>query len=221
MTDTPVKVKLCGMFRKEDIDAVNQLRPDYCGFIINFPKSHRNLSIDQVKKLKDRLDDGIKSVGVFVDEDPKIIESLLNDNTIDIAQLHGNEDNDTIVHIKDSTSKPVIRAFCPGRMSSSNISIEEIFLKIQSSKADYVLLDNGQGTGSVTDWDMISKALDNGLLHRDFFLAGGLDSNNILSSISKLHPYAVDVSSGIETNGLKDPFKMRRFIDVLKGAKGI
>lgn len=191
------KIKLCGLTRIEDIEAVNELKPDYIGFVFA-SKSKRYISPQKAKILKDLLDPSIKAVGVFVNEKPKNIAKLLNENIIDIAQLHGNEVDDFITKLRSLSDKPIIKAF--------TIKSENDIETAQKSTADYVLLDSGAGTGQAFNWSLIKN------IKRDYFLAGGLSPENALDAVKKLHPFALDVSSGIETNGIKDKQKMADFI---------
>lgn len=191
------KIKLCGLTRIEDIEAVNELKPDYIGFVFA-SKSKRYISPQKAKILKDLLDPSIKAVGVFVNEKTENIAKLLNENIIDIAQLHGNEDDDFITKLRSLSDKPIIKAF--------TIKSENDIETAQKSTADYVLLDSGAGTGQAFNWSLIKN------INRDYFLAGGLSPENALDAVKKLHPFALDVSSGIETNGIKNKQKMADFI---------
>ena len=191
------KIKLCGLTRIEDIEAVNELKPDYIGFVFA-SKSKRYISPQKAKILKTLLDPSIKAVGVFVNASPENIAELLNENIIDIAQLHGNEDDDFITKLRSFSGKPIIKAF--------TIKSENDIEAAQKSTADYVLLDSGAGTGQAFNWSLIKN------IKRDYFLAGGLSPENALDAVKKLHPFALDVSSGIETNGIKDKQKMADFI---------
>ena len=195
------KIKICGLSRLEDISAVNALKPEYIGFVF-FKKSRRYVSPEKALELKKILDKEIKAVGVFVDEDIKTVEKFLKSGIIDIAQLHGNETNDYIKSLKESTGKPVIKAFKIRSLSD----IE----KAEKSLADMILLDAGMGDGKVFDWSLVSG------FKRPYFLAGGLDCTNAQSAVSQLHPYALDVSSGVETGGLKDIQKMTAFINAVR-----
>lgn len=195
------KIKLCGLSRLEDIEAVNALNPEYIGFVFA-NKSKRYVDPQKASELKQSLSPKIKAVGVFVNEDTSLIAKLLNNNIIDIAQLHGNEDNSYINQLRTYTDKPIIQAF--------RIETPSDVCAIESSSADYVLLDSGAGTGTKFDWSIIKN------IKRPYFLAGGLSSSNVAKAISLLHPYAVDTSSGIETNGLKDKSKMHAFIDAVR-----
>ncbi|MBP3870991.1 MAG: phosphoribosylanthranilate isomerase [Faecalicoccus sp.] len=188
------KIKLCGLSRNCDIEVANLLHPDYIGFVFA-PKSKRYVSADQAMELKKQLLSDIRTVGVFVDEDPKIIIDLSNQGIIDVIQLHGKEDNSYIQALKDNINIPIIQAF----------RIEDID-KVNESKADYVLLDSGAGSGEVFDWELIQN------IRRPYFLAGGLTIENVSEAIEMLNPYGVDVSSGIETDGLKDKEKMTAFV---------
>jgi len=191
------KIKLCGLSRICDIEAANRLKPEYIGFVF-LPKSKRYVTYEKAKELKSLLSPDIKAVGVFVDESVEIVARLLNDGTIDIAQLHGGEDEDYISRLRSLTDKPIIKAF--------RIESEEDIARAEKSSADHILLDSGMGTGKVFDWSLIQS------IKRPYFLAGGLDCDNVGEAIKKLRPYAVDVSSGIETNGLKDKEKMAAFV---------
>ncbi len=195
------KVKMCGIKREEDIFAVNEIRPDYIGFIF-FAKSKRYVSPKQADILKKLLDKNIKTVGVFVDEDINTVAKLLNCGTIDVAQLHGNEDDEYIIRLKAETNKPIIKAF--------RILSEQDAEYAQKSIADMILLDAGAGDGKVFDWSLVQK------VKRPYFLAGGLNPENVRDALQKIHPYALDVSSGIETGGLKDAEKMKIFMDIVR-----
>ena len=145
-------------------------------------------------------------MGVFVNERIDRVEELLNSGVIDMAQLHGSEAADYIRQLRTRTGKPVIQAF--------RITSEEDVKRAEHSMADHILLDAGAGTGTVFDWSMLRQ------LRRPYFLAGGLGLHNVEKAVEELHPYGVDVSSGIETDGFKDPEKMAAFVAaVRKGAK--
>ena len=190
------KIKFCGLTRTGDIEAANELKPDYIGFVF-WPKSKRAVTAGEAKILKSKLDPSIRAVGVFVDEDMEAVKSLLDGGIIDIAQLHGHEDEDYINGLKKASGKPVIKAF--------RIRSEEDIRKAEASPADLVLLDAGMGDGVTFDWSLIKNT------GRPYFLAGGLDPDNAADAVRTLHPYALDVSSGIETDGLKDTNKMAAF----------
>lgn len=196
-----MKVKFCGIKRIEDINMCNALVPDFIGFIF-WDKSRRNISMDKAKELKLVLDKRIKVVGVFVDENLDNIINFSNQNIMDIIQLHGNENNKYIKYLQDTTKKPIIKAF-------KIISYDDI-INANESVADYVMLDNGYGTGKSFDWNLIKN------VKRDYFLAGGLNVNNVEEAITKLKPFAVDVSSGIETDGVKDELKMQEFLKIVR-----
>lgn len=195
------KIKLCGLSRFCDIEAANELMPDYIGFVFA-EESKRYVTPEKAKGLKQLLVREIQAVGVFVNETPEQIAELLNKGIIDIAQLHGDEDEDYIRHLRELTDKPIIKAF--------RIETAVDTLKAEQSTADYVLLDSGAGTGSEFDWSLIRD------FKRPFFLAGGLSLDNVKNAIQQLTPYAVDVSSGIETDGYKDKEKMAAFINAVR-----
>lgn len=201
------KIKLCGLTRMCDIDAVNELLPEYIGFVFA-AKSKRYVSPQDAKKLKERLNKEISAVGVFVNEAPEKIAELLNGGVIDIAQLHGSEDDEYIAKLKRITDKPIIKAF--------RMDIEQDIAAVGNCKADFILLDSGSGgTGTSFDWSVIQSVV------RPYFLAGGLYPENVGDAVKRLNPYAVDVSSGIETDGYKDINKMRKFVSAVRRKENI
>lgn len=195
------RIKLCGLTRPCDIEAANILKPEYIGFVFA-PKSKRYVTHDQATGLKHQLSPGITVVGVFVNETPETVVYLLSSGIIDIAQLHGSESETYIKNLRQLTAKPIIKAF---RIKTAND-----IAKAVSSSADYVLLDSGAGTGTVFEWNLIQN------IKRPYFLAGGLTPANVGPAIRTLSPFAVDVSSGIETSGLKDKTKMAAFIAAVR-----
>ena len=136
-----MKIKLCGMFRDCDINYANEAKPDYVGFILDFPKSHRNIDAETARRLRSRLDTGIKAVGVFVNSPETTCAEYANCGIIDVIQLHGDEDADFIRRLRELTSAPIIKA--------AKIRTPEDIGRVQALGADYVLLDNGTGTGDV------------------------------------------------------------------------
>ena len=191
------RIKFCGLKTLDDIQAANKLLPEYVGFVFA-PKSKRYITPAQARQLRNALDKKIAAVGVFVDENLSTVAELLSNGTIDAAQLHGNETDDYIKNLRGLTDKPIIKAF-----QAENIAAAE------PSVADFVLIDSGAGGGKVFDWSLIN-------LRREYFLAGGLTVENVGSAIELLHPFAVDVSSGIETDGRKDFSKMATFAEVVR-----
>ena len=195
------KIKLCGLSRKCDIEWANALKPEYIGFVF-WSKSKRNVPPEKAKELKNLLSPDIKAVGVFVDEPIENVAELLNDNIIDIAQLHGGEDEEYIKKLRMLSGKPIIKAFLLKSESDAE--------RAEKSTADYILVDSGTGTGKSFDWELLKN------ISRPYFLAGGLCCENISQAITALDPYAVDVSSGIETNGCKDKNKMAAFVAAVR-----
>lgn len=197
------QVKICGMRRPKDIRHVNRLRPEMIGFVFWKP-SKRYVSPDEAAKLRSILDDGITPVGVFVDEDPRVVADIATNGTIDMIQLHGSEDEEYIHGLRKLTDAPIIRTFC--------VKSEEDLVKASGSSANMVLLDNGKGTGQTFDWTLMRD------LGRDFILSGGLSESNVGDAVRRFHPFAVDVSSAVETDGFKDRSKMEKFIDAVRSA---
>ena len=195
------RIKICGLRRAEDIGAVNGLRPEYIGFVF-FRGSKRYVTPEEARTLRDGLAPEIMAVGVFVDEKPETVARLLEEGIIDIAQLHGHEDEAYLAELRKLTDKPLIKAF---RVRSA-----EDALQAQASTADAILLDAGAGDGKTFDWNWLEAVT------RPFFLAGGLNPENAGKAVRKLEPYAVDVSSGVETDGVKDVMKMRAFVRAVR-----
>ena len=205
------QIKLCGLSRKSDIEVANELKPEYIGFVL-WEKSSRYLSRDEALFLRNALLPGIKAVGVFVDEDIEKVASLLNDRIIDVAQLHGHEDGRYIERLKElSPGREIIKAL---KVRDKESFFKELDSFIESSP-DFFLLDSGTGSGQPFNWEILQiPEITDKLreLSKGWFLAGGLDAANVAAAIEKLRPMAVDVSSGIETDGKKDPDKMREFV---------
>ncbi|WP_242662173.1 phosphoribosylanthranilate isomerase [Butyrivibrio proteoclasticus] len=202
---------MCGLFRDEDISYANEVKPDYIGFVF-YPKSHRYVSIEKAQSLKARLDPEIKAVGVFVDSDISFIKELVAKNIIDIVQLHGHEDSNYIHELRKSIDNPdisIIQAIVIKNEADILRLPQNDFIDNEFS-ADYYLVDSGMGSGSSFNWDLLKE--HNGKI----FLAGGLNTENIAKALSTVKPFAVDVSSGIETDRIKDFDKMKKFISLVK-----
>ena len=197
-----VKVKICGLMRPEDIDAVNEYRPDLAGFILARGR-RRSLTDQQMRELVRALRPEIQSVAVFLDQDPAWIAELAAQDLMDVIQLHGQESNEEIRFLRENTDKKIIKAF--------RIETADDIRRAQESEADLVLLDSGVGgTGEVFDWSLLEQ------MHRPYILAGGLNPENVQAALEQMHPYAVDVSSGVETGHCKDPEKIRQFIHAVR-----
>ncbi|MBQ3980199.1 MAG: phosphoribosylanthranilate isomerase [Lachnospiraceae bacterium] len=208
------QIKLCGLSRPQDIATANALRPDYIGFV--FAKaSRRYVAPETAAKLRALLDPGIRAVGVFVNETPEQVAALLSEGVIDIAQLHGAEDEAYIRRLRQLTDKPVIKAFRLGTADGAAERARKVLSEAMASSADMVLLDSGAGTGMVLNWEFLKG------FPREYFLAGGLTPENVGEAVFMLRPAAVDVSSGIETDGVKDAAKMQRFVAAVREAEAV
>lgn len=194
-------IKFCGLSRPADMEAANQLSPHYIGFVFA-KKSKRYVSPEKAKELKALLRPEIKAVGVFVNEEARIIADLLNTGVIDLAQLHGWEGEAEIAALRSLSKKPIIQAF--------QVRTEEDVKSAEKSTADLILLDSGAGTGTTFDWGILRCAT------RPFLLAGGLHPGNVAEAVKSVRPFAVDVSSGIETDGVKDREKMEAFLAAVR-----
>ncbi|MCM1187245.1 MAG: phosphoribosylanthranilate isomerase [Lachnoclostridium sp.] len=195
-----MKIKICGLFRPEDMEYVNQVKPDYIGFVF-YEKSSRYVTAEQAKALREKLRDDIKVVGVFLNAPMEEVISLLREGIIDMAQLHGDETEEDILYVKAVTAKPVIKA----------VKVRERF-EVEAwldSAADYLLFDSGAGSGKTFDWSILDG------IDRDFFLAGGLRADNLPEAV-KLQPFAVDLSSGVETEGVKDFAKIKAAVELIR-----
>ena len=192
------KIKFCGLKTADDISFANELSPEYVGFVFA-PKSKRYVTPAQAEKLHAALSEKICAVGVFVNENVQNVAELLKAGIIDAAQLHGNEGDDYIKNLRGLTNKIIIQAFQIGNVAAADKSL-----------ADFILIDSGAGGGQTFDWTLIKN------LRREYFLAGGLNPENIGDAIKMLNPFAVDVSSGIETDGKKDFGKMKSFTKAVR-----
>lgn len=190
------KIKICGLRTQKDISIVNKLKPDYIGFILS-RGFRRSIDIGTADTLKKRLSKGIKAVGVYVDDPLYEIELALSHNVIDIVQLHGGETPEFCSKI----NAPVIKMLKP--TDFDKISQYEPYV-------DYFLFDSGTGTGKTFDWSKIPKT------QKPFFLAGGLNKENIPLAIKTVNPYAVDLSSCVETDGCKDYIKMKEVMECVR-----
>lgn len=195
------KIKLCGLSRDCDINWANQLMPDYIGFVFA-PKSKRYVTFERAEALKNKLNDGIIPVGVFVNEDIENIKFLISHNVISVVQLHGNENSEYIEKLRREICCPIIQAF--------RIETKQDVTEAEKSTADFIMLDSGGGTGKPFNHALISG------IKREFFLAGGLDSSNVNEAIAKCRPYGVDTSSALETEGVKDKNKMTAFVKAVR-----
>ena len=198
-------IKLCGLTREADIKKANELKPEYIGFVF-YEKSRRNVTRQRAKELKKLLNPEIKAVGVFVDAPVKQVEELFDENIIDVAQLHGNESEDYIKELMDNNI-PVIKTF--------KANSPEELIKAEKSSADMIMLDAGNGEGKPIDDLKLLTYID-----RPFILAGGLNQENVSEAIQVTKPYGVDVSSGIETDKLKDGQKMKEFVNAVRENRG-
>ena len=196
------RVKICGLTRKEDIDAVNQVLPDYIGFV--FAPSRRRVDIKAAAILKEKLDPRINAVGVFVNENISVILEIVRNRVVDLIQLHGDEDDSYARQLKETCNCPVIKA----------VGVSDALPSLPVSP-DYFLFDTISeqrgGVGRSFNWRILKKY--HGI---PYFLAGGLSVENVADAIRLLSPFCVDVSSGVETNGFKDPGKINRFVQTLR-----
>ena len=214
------KVKMCGISKVETIPAIVDAKPDYMGLV--FAPSKRQVTVDQAKILVEELHRGyakkygsdtehdkngtIKTVGVFVNETVENLVTIANEANLDAVQLHGDEDEAFIQSLKERTNVEVWKAV----QIRSAAAVE----KWIDSSADMLLFDayhkdERGGTGEVFDWSSLDA------FERPFMLAGGIDSTNVARAIRTVRPYGIDISSGIETNGVKDDEKIKAFTKIV------
>ena len=197
------ELKFCGMRREADILAANACLPDYIGFVFA-AGARRAVSPETARKLRGALDSRIRVVGVFVDQSPAYIAELAAMVPLDVIQLHGSESEVMVEEIRRRTGKPVWRAF--------QVTAPAVLTAAAATGADGILLDSGKGSGKTFAWEWLRD------FSRPYMLAGGLDIENVGEAIKTFSPRGVDVSSALETDGKKDPEKMRAFAEAVRRA---
>jgi len=198
MMETGPKIKFCGLMTEADIEVANKLHPDWVGFVC-VPSSRRYRSLETFRKMKERLDTSIPSVAVVVDASDDELEAIRLSGIADILQFHGTESPERILEWNARFDGPIWKAFSMQSVESVDSANE--------SPADLVLLDTGKGgTGQTFDWSLLAD------ITRPYLLAGGINSENVGLAVDRWHPYGLDVSSGIETDGVKDPNKMKQIL---------
>ena len=220
-----VKLKICGMKRLEDIEIVNKYKPDYIGFV--FAESPRKVSYEQAKELSNSLSEDIVPVGVFVNEHMKLIVDLFKEGIIKIAQLHGDEDETYIRNLKAKSLEQtgseiaIINAIEINNLFHGDDldedQVNEKLLEWRDSVSDYFILDSGKGSGKTFNWNLVDKNSE--FFKNSIFLAGGLNSENLTSAIEEFNPFAVDLSSSVETDGFKDEEKIKEIMEIVENYK--
>ena len=195
------ELKICGLSRLEDIIAVNRHGADYAGFVF-YQKSKRYVDPYKANELIELLRADIKPVGVFLDEPLDNVVRIARLTGVELVQLHGHESEEYVEYVKRTLDRPVIKAY--------KASEEGALEKAANSNADYVMIDSGAGSGKKFDWSILKD------FKRDYFLAGGLDPESVGEAIRMLEPFAVDVSSGVETDGIKAEKKIAEFINAVR-----
>ena len=202
------KIKICGLKSIKDIEIVNKFIPDYIGFV--FAPSKRQINLENAKQLKSLLNPSIKTVGVFVNEHIEKILQYEQQGIIDIVQLHGDEDLVYIKALKKASDLPIVKAF---RLKDTE-SLQRQHHLIENAELDGVLLDayyssSYGGSGKQFDWHILNQ------IQRQYFLAGGIGLDNVKEALT-YKPFAIDVSSKVETNGNKDEEKIRTLISIVR-----
>ena len=208
------KVKMCGISKVETIPAIVDAKPDYIGLV--FAPSKRQVTVEQAKILVEELhkqyavrynSETIKIVGVFVNETIENLLKIAEEVKLDVIQLHGDEDESFIQILKEQSNVEVWKAVQVRSAADAEKWID--------SSADMLLFDayhkdERGGTGEVFDWSSLDE------FERPFMLAGGIDSTNVARAIRTVRPYGIDISSGIETNSVKDDEKMKAFTNIVR-----
>ncbi|MCL2100640.1 MAG: phosphoribosylanthranilate isomerase [Fibromonadales bacterium] len=201
-----MKIKICGLFREQDIEFANEAKPDFIGFVFA-EKSKRFVNARQAEDLRKNLSKKITAIGVFANAKTDFICELHQNKTIEIAQLHGSESDDYIRELKSKCSIPIIRA----AMASETADCREAF-QCALAAGDYFLLDSHTpGSGKAFNWEHL-RNID---LSKNIFLAGGINLENIKEAMM-LNPYAIDISSGAETDGIKDREKILKLVEAAR-----
>lgn len=195
-----VKIKICGLTRPEDVRWVNESEADYAGFVLFYPNSHRNITTEKAKNLLSLLSESIRSVAVVVS--PTIKQAAeIESAGFDMIQVHGKMEETVL----NQMHLPVFRAV--------NINDRNICLEEHSKVAGYVFDGKEPGSGKTFDWSRLSKV---GIKNKQLMLAGGLNCENVLEGIERVKPDIVDVSSGVETDYMKDPSKIMAFVKTVR-----
>ena len=205
-----MKIKFCGIRRLEDVAAVNLCQPDYMGMILS-GGFRRSISQEQAQRLVQEKSDAIAAVGVFVNESSEIICRMAEQLHLQVIQLHGNESAEQIQTLQQKTGLPVWKALRIG-------TLEELEAA-GTNPADCLILEGKTGagiggTGVCADWELLARHSWN----RSFFLAGGLQPENVLEAIATFSPTGVDFSSGIEEDGVKSLRRMKQLMTLIRGA---
>ena len=200
-----MKIKICGLTRPEDIVCVNRWGPDCVGFVF-WPESRRYVDRQRAAQLKKLLSSRIQAVGVFVDAPVENVTGLLAEGIIDAVQLHGEESEEDIRCIQETTGAMVIKAV--------KVYSRQDVEAWMDSRADYLLFDSGMGSGRTFDWRLLAG------INRPCFLAGGLGADNLGELLDHIIPYGIDVSSSVETDGHKDPEKICQIIEQVRDRSG-
>lgn len=210
-----VKIKICGLKTLADIEIVNRYQPDYVGFV--FANTRRFVTDQQALAMRQSLDRRIQAVGVFVNEPLAHVIELCDKGVINVVQLHGEESETYIRELRQKTDAAVIKAVRVQR-------VEQVIGQM-SQEADYMLFDTYKkgepgGTGERFSLEILKESLkrmrEKGEMVKPYFLAGGLDCGNVAKVLGQMECFAVDVSTGVETDGVKDEAKIRKFIEQVR-----
>lgn len=206
------KIKICGLSRIGDVEYLNELLPDYAGFV--FAKSKRQVTLEKAEILIKKLNRNIKTVGVFVNEDILTVKNIADKLKLNVIQFHGSEEAEYLSNFNEFTIWKAVSIKPEENNLPSIAEYQKEIDKTDKYEAEAVLLDSNikgtkGGTGINFDWDIIPKLN----INKKLILAGGLSASNVKEAVLKVQPYAVDISSGVETDGVKDFNKIKNFIE--------
>lgn len=197
-----MKIKICGIKNEDEAKIINECRPDIVGFI--FAESKRKIDSNKAKILRKIIASDIQTAGIFVEQNEDEIIEIYNEKIIDIIQLHGNYDENTVQNLKEKTNAKIIKVI---RVNDNSYEI--------NTKADFILFDAYSkdkygGLNKTFNWNIKINS------NVPYFVAGGINENNVVEMIKKLNPYGVDISSGVEAGGFKTKEKVSNIIKIIK-----
>jgi phosphoribosylanthranilate isomerase len=195
------KIKICGLRRLEDVDFINEAKPDYAGVIL-CRRFWRGIDFEQAKAIRKRLDSNIPLVGVFVNDHFTDVLVSLRQGIVDMVQLHGTESEEYITNMQIMSRKPVIKA--------CEVHSPDVIPYAVNSAANHILLDSKAGSSTTFDWSIVQD------IQRPFFLAGGLNPNNITDAMKVVRPWGVDICGGVETDHHKDREKILAAVEAVR-----
>ncbi len=193
------KIKICGLRQLSDADIINELRPDYAGVVL-CRRFWRGIDFEAARALRYRINYNIPLVGVFVNDDFATVMRALRTGVVDMVQLQGTESEEYIRDLMIQSGKPVIKA--------CQMDSPAVIPYAEYSAANHILFDSS--IDDTFDWNMVRY------VQRPYILSGGLNADNVCYALDELNPWGVNLSSGVETDGMLDPEKIRAAVRVIR-----